>query len=239
MARISVPGVVLSGALLAWSLATKGNEPVDESAPHAAIEAAAIDLVEIIRESAAYYDEEPDRYYRAVAAVLEPIVDFDQFARAVMGSHATHASTAQQERFAAKVKDSLMETYGRALRQFDIDTITVLPGTAMRENQHNVPMQVHTVDGRSYELRYTMRQDAAGKWLVQNIMIGDGINMGAVYRFQFLASAPPEPTADRREQPDQYEQALATYRPLLDQTIAAWGGGSDPVAAELEDAADD
>ena len=42
-----------------------------------------------IEESKAYYDQDPERYYAQIDIIMSDIVDFDSFARGVMGNYAS------------------------------------------------------------------------------------------------------------------------------------------------------
>ena len=56
-------------------------------------------VLELIDSSKAYVDDDPERFYREVQALLDPVVDFDRFARNVMGAHGKRATPEQRQRF--------------------------------------------------------------------------------------------------------------------------------------------
>jgi phospholipid transport system substrate-binding protein len=190
----------------------------EENGPHEVLERAAEDLVRVIEEGKGYYDQDPQRFYREIRDVLDPVVDFVSFARSVMGPHGQSATPAQRQRFIDTFKDSLISTYGRALLNFNGEEIRIVRDDrpARDPERRSVRMEVHTADGRVFPLTYAMQQDNDGRWRVRNIIV-EGINIGLTYRNQFNSAM--------RAQRD------------LDIVIDEWGetiAAADPVASELE-----
>jgi phospholipid transport system substrate-binding protein len=205
-------------SLILWLvLCVAGAAWADEArSPEQLLQNTADRLIAVIEEGKGYYDQDPQRFYREVRDLLDPVVDFDAFARSVMAVHYRRASPEQRERFAETFKDSLINTYARALLQFDGQQIRIVPDprAARDEDRRNVRMEVQA-QGRVYPITYTMVQ-SNGDWLVRNIIV-EGINIGLTYRNQF--------------------QSAMRTRGDLDTVINEWGetiAAADPVAAELE-----
>lgn len=127
-----------------------------------------------------------DKLSEELEVILNPIVDFEGIARAVMSKHNKVASDEQRARFVPVFKDGLAELYAKTLVQFKIDNIAVEhPEDSDTEFPGNVKMLVDTANGDSYEIIYTMRPNKkTGDWEIKNVTL-DGINLGLTYRNQF------------------------------------------------------
>ena len=93
-----------------------------------------------ILEANNYYQEDPERFYVEVENIMAPVMDYQTFARTVMGrygsSSAYRALKTDEERaqFRTRVEDftkvfrqTMMNTYGKGLMAFNGEKITVLP----------------------------------------------------------------------------------------------------------------
>ena len=119
---------------------------------------------------------------------LEPVVDFDSIALGVMGEHAQEASDSQVERFASIFKSSLSKLYIKSFESLDVQSIEVMPLPDDFEpettSRVSVEMRADTGGGESFDLRYSMRKNEAGDWVVRNIIVDD-VNLGLTYMNQF------------------------------------------------------
>jgi phospholipid transport system substrate-binding protein len=208
----------LAGTAVATREAGDAQDRRDES-PHERLQSAADELIQVIEAGKEYYEDEPERFYNEVRDVLEPVVDFDAFARSVMAVHFRRASPEQRREFSETFQNSLINTYARALLNFEGEEIRVIPEDRPPRDpdRQSVRMEVRTAQGRVYPLTYTMVRGDNGEWLVRNIIV-EGINIGLTYRNQF--------------------QSAMRARDDLDTVIAEWGdtiAERDPVAAELEE----
>jgi phospholipid transport system substrate-binding protein len=161
---------------------------------------AAEDLVEqttdqmlvLIEDAKAYVDEDPERFYGEVEALLEPVIDFPSFARSVMAVHYRDATPEQRDRFAEGFKWSLVRTYAVALTEFTDGDVRIIPSNQpqRRPDRASVKQEIRS-GGEVYPVVYSMALSDDGGWLLRNIII-NGINMGLTYRNQF-ASAVKDP----------------------------------------------
>jgi len=188
--RTLVGGAWLS--LLAGTNAVAAEPAAAMPKAHEVILATRDALLSVIEDGKGYFDEDPERFYRAVRDVLDPVVDFDSFSRGVMAVHYRKASPEQRARFRDTFKDALVRTYGKALLNYGDEKIDVLPSTkpSRKPDQDSVTMEVWS-EGKVYPVTYSMHRDADGHWRMANIII-NGINIGLTYRNQF-ASAMKDP----------------------------------------------
>jgi phospholipid transport system substrate-binding protein len=212
---------VLLGALcIGTAFVARAEAPPagPETKAHEVIARTRDKLIAVIKEGKGYFDQDPERFYGEVQSVLDPVVDFDAFARGVMAVHYRKASLEQRTRFRDTFKDALVRTYGKALLNYGDERIDVLPpGRPSRQpDRESVTMEVWS-QGKVYPVNYSMRLDADGSWRMGNIII-NGINIGLTYRNQFATAVKaPKNGGD------------------LDRVIADWGttvAEVDPMAEE-------
>jgi len=169
----------------------------------------------IVKGASAYFDTDPDRYYQQIGATLDPHVDYDTFARGVMGHIASKRyveSLPEGERAAARANlpkfrdvlhDTLVKGYGKVFynyagSQYAIKS-TELIGSGDRAS---VTQKVIDPQRKQYELQYTLNYQGEKGWKIQNVIV-DGINMGQSYRAQF-------------------EEALDLYKGNVSDVIKNW-----------------
>lgn len=175
-------------------------------------------LIEVIEEAKDYYDDDPDRFYVAVQNVLDPVVDFDAFARGVMAVYYKRANPEQRTRFAESFKSGLVRTYAKALLEFSDEQILVLPQDRPPRDpkKQTVKMEVRSTDGKVYPAVYAMRLYDDGAWRIRNIII-NGINIGLTYRNQFAsAMKSPEYGGDLDKVIDGWAKRIAEAEPTAD-----------------------
>lgn len=189
----------------AWALcllvAGASAQETQETA-HEVVNSATRQVMLVVSEAGAYVDEDPERYYRQVQDILDPVIDFRGFARSVMGPYASseryrsldEAGRAQLrdqlDRFTQVMRSGLVRTYSKGLLAYGDSRIEVMAvaddnPTAGRAT---VRQLVYANQPEPYVLIYQMGQSKAGEWQLRNIII-ESVNLGEIYRNQFEASA--------------------------------------------------
>ena len=145
-------------------------------------------VLALIEDAKAYVDKDPDRFYSEVETLLDPVIDFPQFARGVMALHYKQATPAQRARFTEGFKKSLVRTYALALTEFNDGSVAIVPSELppKRPDRASVKQEIRS-GGEIYPVIYSMAQEKDGSWRLRNITI-NGINMGLTYRNQFNAA---------------------------------------------------
>ncbi len=201
--------------LLAVAGLSAADEAVDYSA-HDLVEATTVEVMNVVVAAEDYVDDDPERYYEQVQALLDPLIDYRGFARSVMGPYATseryrsldeagrEALRDQLDRFTQVMRLSLVRTYSKGLLAFGSSKIEVLRPEegASRERRVSVRQHVYSDRDDPYVVLYQMGRDKAGDWKLRNVII-ETVSLGQIYRDQFEASA-------REENGD------------LDKVIAGW-----------------
>ncbi len=180
-------------ALLAcWLMAATvwAAEPVDpkKETPHALIE----DVTEVLFDVVQKYDnakKDAESYYDEIQSILEPVVDFDFIAKAVMGSHRSDATDEQVEAFVQVFKRGLVTTYAKGIANYVDSEISIRPpGKDVKDKRRVSVDQEVKHDGSTYRLSYTMAQNRSGEWKLINLVL-DGVNLGRSFRSQFGQAA--------------------------------------------------
>lgn len=175
-----------------------------ETAPGAydVIERKTEQVMALVESASDYVDEDPERYYTALQAELDDLVDFSGFARAVMGPYASRQRyqslsaegkeqlREQAERFTEVMRVGLVRTYGKGLIALGGSRTEILrPEAASSEDATiSVTQLIYSSATEPYEIQYQMRQEKSGAWKMRNLIV-ESINLGVIYRNQFLASA--------------------------------------------------
>ena len=148
-----------------------------------AIEIATDEVLALINRAQGYAQDDPERFFTEVEQILTPIVDFNRFARSVMGVWYKRASAEQRSTFAESFKWSLVRTYALALTEFKDGEVRIVPARRKSSdpNRTTVTMEV-LVQGKPYEVVYAMQRK--DKWNLVNLVI-EGINLRLNYRTQF------------------------------------------------------
>ena len=173
--------------------------------PHDVIEAAADDLLVIVKDGKVYFDDDPDRFYAAINSWAGPLIDFPSFTRSVMGPYGTKkyykslsdkaardAYKADYKRFVETFRRGLINTYAKGLLAFNGQKIEIIPPTEEEQKliaegkSVEVRQKIHGAD-KIYVLKYKMKPNKKGEWLLRNLVI-EKVNVGQLYQNQFLAA---------------------------------------------------
>jgi phospholipid transport system substrate-binding protein len=172
--------------------------------PYKVVQHTTEQVLVIIKEAKGYSAKDPKRFNTEVMSVMEKVIDFDDFARGVMGTYASgqryNALASEEEkaafrervqRFSSTFKQGLIDTYASSLLNFDSEKVETLPpkkGDDLSTGSATVMQNIFNGSGKSYVVQYSMRRNKAGEWKLHNLII-EGINLGLTYRSQFSTSA--------------------------------------------------
>ncbi len=204
---------MMGGLLLALTALSIGAAAPQ---PHEVVQQTTEKVLAIVNEERASYEKAPERFNQRIEATMAPAVDFDGFARGVMGRYASAqyynslksdaeraAFRGQVERFTTTFRRGVIETYAKGLFKFNGQRIETLPGKPGAGGTVTVKQQVYGDNPKPYLVQYTMRADSDGTWRVRNVVV-EGINLGQTYRSQFA-------TAMQQNKND-IDRVIATWR---------------------------
>lgn len=184
-------------AASAWSQPAGTGE-----AAYEVVQDATQQVMQVVVDANGYAEEDPERYYQELQAILDPVIDFRGFARSVMGPYASseryrsldEAGRAQLrdqlDRFTEVMRVGLVRTYGKGLLAFGGSRIEVVQPPAEDSGKSRVAVRqlVYSEEPDPYVLQYQMGRNSAGAWKLRNIII-ESVNLGEIYRNQFQAAA--------------------------------------------------
>lgn len=206
-----------------------GQPEASGDSAHELVEAATTEVMEVVAAADAYVDDDPERYYDQVQALLDPLIDYRGFARGVMGRYASPTRIdglrqrgdketlaqlkGQLDQFTRVMRKSLVRTYSKGLLAFGGSRIEVLPAEEGADVSARAAVRQHVFADRSepYVVLYFMGRGRDGQWQLRNMII-EGVNLGEVYR-------------------DQFESSARDYNGDLDAVIANW----TTVTVDVED----
>jgi phospholipid transport system substrate-binding protein len=162
-------------------------------------------VMEVVAAADAYVDADPERYYSQIQDLLDPLIDYRGFARKVMGPYASsdryrsldavgrEQLRNQLDQFTEVMRSSLIRTYSKGLLAFGGSRIELEPpneGEPVDADASRLSLrQLIYADRRDpYVVMYQMGLEKSGEWKLNNVII-ESVNLGEVYRDQFLASA--------------------------------------------------
>lgn len=194
--------VATAGLLLMFTGVVSAADSTAEQGPYEVVVGTTQHVMKVIEEARGYVDEDPARFNREIEKILDEVVDFQSFARGVMGKYGSRQyyeslKTEEQrakfrenvKRFTENFKSGLINTYAKGLLSFNGNRIEVLPLGDNVDLSGSVGVRQHIYGERAkpYEVIYTLRRDSEGEWKLRNVVI-EGLNLGRIYQNQFRAA---------------------------------------------------
>jgi phospholipid transport system substrate-binding protein len=220
--RVVTRGVfILCGLMLTFSVQAAQAAINKSPTPHQLIANTTDELIAVINDAKGYFDNDPERFYKEVERIIDPLINFKSFARSVMGKYVSKRrydalkSDAERKQFVQRInrfsktfKEGLVKTYGKGLLTFDGQKIEVLPPNERdmedikQGRSVDVTQLIHGTADQPYVVVFKMRKDRDDQWKLRNVTI-EAINIGKVYRSQF-------------------EAAMEKYNDDMDKVIDTW-----------------
>ena len=187
-----------------WLLVSGVWAQQNENVPTAyeVVQDTTVQVMAVVVEAKSYVDAEPERYYQAVQAVLDPVIDYRGFARSVMGPYASSERyrsldeagrvqlRGQLDRFTEVMRLGLVRTYSKGLLAFGSSRIEVVqpPADIVESSRVSVHQLIYSEEPEPYVVMYQMGRGKTGDWKLRNVII-ESVNLGEIYRNQFQAAA--------------------------------------------------
>lgn len=187
---------------LALALILSASSAVAASNPKVAVQEATDVLLAKLIEVKPLFEEDPARFYSEIDSALAPFVDFEGFSRSVMAKYSRRATDEQSTQFIETFRTGLIETYAKALIEFDNQKVVVLEPSLdpNRPERASIGLEIHGAN-RIYKVEYSLVL-VGDRWLLRNVII-EGINIGLQFRSQFA-------------------NAMSKHRNQIDDVIANW-----------------
>ena len=180
----------------------RGETSTNGLTAHDVVRQTSDQVMAVVLEAQGYAEDDPERYYGQVQAILDPVIDFRGFARGVMGAYASSERyrsldeagraqlRAQLDRFTEVMRVGLVRTYSKGLLAFGGSRIEVSQPTPDEVAQPRVSVEqlIYTEGTQPYVVMYQMGRSRSGEWKLRNVII-ESVNLGEIYRSQFEAAA--------------------------------------------------
>ncbi|MBV1876873.1 MAG: ABC transporter substrate-binding protein [Pseudomonadales bacterium] len=155
--------------------------------PYDAVNRATQQMLVRLVEIQPRYETDRQWFFDQLDETISPFIDFEGYSRNVMAKYFRRASAQQQQQFQAAFHRSLVETYAKALVEFNNERVEVLKPTKPQKKpgRAKITLAVHSHDGPVFNIRYDLRL-LEEQWKLRNLVI-DGINLGLQFRSQFSA----------------------------------------------------
>ncbi|XID75081.1 phospholipid-binding protein MlaC [Alkanindiges sp. WGS2144] len=175
----------LSTSMLAMMIASTNVQAAPEPAP-VFVKRISDALVERLVKERPNYQKNPAVLNTIVKENIEPYVDFDGFARGVMGQYYRQATPNQRTSFTQTFRQSLIRTYAKGLTAYNNESYSIRPFTAGRDpSKAVVNMDFKTSNG-NIPVTYQLVQ-SGDSWKVRNVSL-NGIDIGLTFRNQFAST---------------------------------------------------
>ncbi|GAB3114887.1 ABC transporter substrate-binding protein [Aestuariicella hydrocarbonica] len=197
--RVSPLRAIGSALVCLMITASVWAAPIPRDNPEQMLIQATDQLLDTSKAAREYAMQDPQRYYRQVAEIIEQVIDKEYFARGVMATYASQrqyqalktdaekqAFKARVTRFADILQTVLIEKYADALLTFKGDRIDVkaIATSTSHAKKSSLLQTIYDKGGATYKVQYNLHQKSDSLWLINNVII-EGINMGSTYRTQF------------------------------------------------------
>ncbi|MEE4661816.1 MAG: ABC transporter substrate-binding protein [Halieaceae bacterium] len=190
---LPVAGLMLSVTAAAQAAAPSAYDVVENTTDR---------VMTVVENATSYADKDPERYFAELQAVLDDVVDFGYFSRAVIGPYASRerynsldsagkaALRDQVQRFTGVMREGLVRTYGKGLLAFGGSRVEVQrpENGAELGDKAEIRQLIYSDAPEPYVIEYQMRRDRDGSWKLRNLIV-ETINLGVIYRNQFQAAA--------------------------------------------------
>lgn len=143
-------------------------------------------ILETFEEQRPRYETDPEGFYLEMEKAISSIIDFRRIAARVMGKYARKASKDQRNEFVDSFKESLFNTYTKAIvDQGSFEMRVVRAKINPRSDERaSVEMEVITSNGNIYPVTYSMYKNKEGRWYMENVIVF-GVNIGLAFRDKF------------------------------------------------------
>lgn len=175
----------LSASMLAAMVASTSVQAAPEPAP-VFVKRISDTLVDRLVKERANYQKNPAVLNTIVKENIEPYVDFEGFARGVMGQYYRQATPAQRTTFTQTFRQSLIRTYAKGLAAYNNESYSIRPFTPGRDpSKAVVSMDFKTSNG-TIPVTYQLIQSGES-WKLRNVSL-NGIDIGLTFRNQFSST---------------------------------------------------
>ncbi|KGM05863.1 putative ABC transporter, auxiliary component YrbC [Methylophaga thiooxydans] len=187
---MTMPTTLMSKFILALAAVMLACSPVALSAqemsePQALVKKASDDMLAALAENEVELEDNPDKIYSLVEAILMPHFDFEKMSKLALGKNWRQANAEQRVRFTEEFRLLLIRTYSTAMLEYTDEEIRMLPfRDDISRKRVSVPMEVVQPAGPAIPMALSLYQNKQDEWKVYDVKI-DGISLVTNYRSSF------------------------------------------------------
>lgn len=187
---MTMPTKLMSKFILALAAMMLACSPLALSAqemsePQALVKKASDDMLAALAENEVELEENPDKIYALVEAILMPHFDFEKMSKLALGKNWRQANAEQRVRFTEEFRLLLIRTYSTAMLEYTDEEIRMLPfRDDISRKRVSVPMEVVQPAGPAIPMALSLYQNKQDEWKVYDVKI-DGISLVTNYRSSF------------------------------------------------------
>lgn len=195
----------LATSMMAVMVASTSVQAAPEPAP-VFVKRISDKLVERLVKERPNYQKNPAVLNTIVKENIEPYVDFNGFARGVMGQYYRQATPAQRSSFTQTFRQSLVRTYAKGLSAYNNESYSIRPFTAGRDPSKAVVSMDFKTNNGNIPVTYQLVQ-SGDSWKVRNVSL-NGIDIGLTFRNQFASTV--------QNNKGNLDNAIASFTPSAD-----------------------
>lgn len=187
---MTMPTTSMTKFLMALAVMMFAFSPLIVSAeemtePQALVKKASDDMLAALAENEAELEENPDKIYSLVEAILMPHFDFEKMSKLALGKNWRQANAEQRVRFTEEFRLLLIRTYSTAMLEYTDEEIRMLPfRDDISRKRVSVPMEVVQPAGPAIPMALSLYQNKQDEWKVYDVKI-EGISLVTNYRSSF------------------------------------------------------
>ncbi|WP_281085242.1 MlaC/ttg2D family ABC transporter substrate-binding protein [Methylophaga thiooxydans] len=175
--------LALAAVMLACSPVALSAQEMSE--PQALVKKASDDMLAALAENEVELEDNPDKIYSLVEAILMPHFDFEKMSKLALGKNWRQANAEQRVRFTEEFRLLLIRTYSTAMLEYTDEEIRMLPfRDDISRKRVSVPMEVVQPAGPAIPMALSLYQNKQDEWKVYDVKI-DGISLVTNYRSSF------------------------------------------------------
>ena len=161
------------------SVALASSEPAD------LVRSTSDEILNLLKEQAAAGERDPKVINDKLVTILEPVVDFERFAKSVLGKHWRKASSDQRERFVTEFRGFLIRSQTKPLTDYADTEVKVTASRAKNEKNVAVYSEMNQNNGKQpVSVIYLFRRNKQDEWKLVNVVI-EGLNLVKNFRTSF------------------------------------------------------
>ena len=176
---------LVMGLLLLLSAAAPGAalNAASDISPQDLVRDTSTRMLSALRDEHASIEQNAERLYEMVDAIVLPYFDFERMSQWVLGPNWRTATPEQRSAFVEQFRNLLVRTYSRALKDYADEKITYLPFV----NEGNSDLVTVRTEiehaGSAIPIAYSMYRSALG-WKVYDVSVS-GVSLVTNYRSTF------------------------------------------------------